>query len=364
MLIVFAAGGTGGHIYPALAMANQVRQIYPKAEIWFVGKVGGMEQGLVEKAGYPMFGISVLGLKRKLTFENIRAVKRMVQAQKDIRRWLLEKKPDLVVGTGGYVSYPTVRAAAALGIPCAVHESNAIPGLAVKLLAPKVDRIWVGMEQAKDRFWQKDKVRVTGNPLRQTFTHTLYAKANAKQKYGIRQKEFFVLSFGGSLGAKELNDTMYQILCEEKDKSIRFCHVSGKKYEDAYNLKNIPKRHLWLSYADDMPTLMEGADLVIARAGAMTLAEISACKKVSILIPSPHVVKNHQYYNAKALADKGAGILLKEEALSPLSLREIIMHLKSHVEERKEIEKAIEKYFSFDTKAILEEEFEMLLEKD
>ena len=104
MLIVFAAGGTGGHIYPALAMADQVRQIYPKAEIWFVGKVGGMEQGLVEKAGYPMFGISVLGLKRKLTFENIRAVKRMVQAQKDIRRWLLEKKPDLVVGTGGYVS--------------------------------------------------------------------------------------------------------------------------------------------------------------------------------------------------------------------------------------------------------------------
>ena len=364
MRILFTGGGTGGHIYPALAMAEILKERYPLAEIQFLGGTGGIEEALVSHAGYPIHTIPVEGLKRKLTIENLRVIYRLGISLFASRKYLRDYRPDIVIGTGGYVCYPVVRMAAALGIPTALHESNATPGLAVKLLARHVNRIWLGMEDAQDYLRHKDKICVMGNPLRKNFTQTLYAKANARQKYGIRQREFFVLSFGGSLGAKTINDCMYEIICKDTDKDIRYCHICGKKYQGLYDTGKIPKRHRWLAYTEDMPHLIEAADLVIARAGAMTLAEISACRKAAILVPSPNVAKNHQYHNAKALADKGAAMLQTEAELSPAGLKEKIDCIKDNPQMAQEMQIALHHHFSKDTKAIFLEEIAALCKKE
>ena len=338
MRVAFACGGTGGHIYPALAMAELLKKQFPDVEILFFGGENGLEKQLVEKAGYSIYTIKIEGLTRALSFKNVQAGAHLIQSLFLARKWLIDRQPDLVVGTGGYACYPCLRMAALLHIPTVVHESNAIPGLAVKWLARYMTRVWLGMEDAKEELPQKSNIRVTGNPIRSTFSKALYAKANAKQKLGIRQKEFFVLTFGGSLGSKKLNDCMYEILCQDKDSDIRFCHITGPKQAHDYHQKEIAKRHLWLPYSDNMPTLMEAADLVICRAGAMTLAEISASRKAAILIPSPNVVKNHQYHNAYALSKKQAAILLEEAEVSAKKIHEIICTLKANPNKRLSLE--------------------------
>ena len=319
-----------------------------------------MEEGIVSHRGYPIHLLQVEGLRRKLSIENFRVLYHLGTSLFNARKWLKKTKPDIVIGTGGYASFPLVRMAAAMGIPTAIHESNAIPGLAVKLLAHNVDRVWLGMENAKAFLHTKKEIVLMGNPLRSAFTQTLYAKANAKQKLGIRQKEFFVVSFGGSLGAKKLNDCMYEILKAEKDKSLRFCHICGEKYKGNYDTKALPKQHLWLSYTEDMPTFIEAADVIICRAGAMTLAEIAAAKKVAILIPSPNVAKNHQFYNAKALVDKNAAFLLQEETLSAQLLKEQLEEMKSSPKRIRAIENNIARHFQLDTERIFLEEIDKL----
>ena len=341
MRVLFACGGTAGHIYPALAMADMLKRRLRDVEIAFVGTKNGMENQIIGQYGYPLYQIEMTGLKRKISKDNLKTAYHLLRAFRKMKTLLKEIQPHIVIGTGGYVCYPVVRMAAKMKIPSAIHESNAMPGLATKWLAPHVDRVWLGVGQTKTYLSKKAQTVEVGNPLRLGFHAT--SKQASRKKYGILKDEFWVVSFGGSLGAKLLNETMYEIMRNEEDKSIRYFHMSGKHQTGDFDEKHLPQRHQWLRYTEDMPTLMQGADLIISRAGAMTLSEISALKKASILIPSPHVTSNHQYYNAKIYADQNAAILLCEEELTPAHLKEIIHRLKTHPEERETLENTMKK---------------------
>lgn len=314
MKMIVTCGGTGGHITPALAIADTVRQNMPNAEILFVGAVGGMENTLVPKAGYPIRALSVCGLRRSLSPKNVRALYLAMQATAHAKVILREYAPDIVIGTGGYACYPTLRAAADLGIPTAVHESNAAPGLAVRRLASRVDRVWLNFGAAAAHLPKNAAVRVVGNPLPVGCVQPARKKA--------RDGALRVLSFGGSLGAAALNRAVLALMEKERSMPLVYhCHASGKREYDtlhaAFCTRGLDacERLELLPYISDMPRRMAEADLVICRAGAMSISELAAVGAAAVLVPSPNVTGNHQYKNAKVLSDAGAAILLGEDGL-------------------------------------------------
>lgn len=315
MKIVFTCGGTGGHITPALAIADTVRENCPGAKILFAGAEGGMETSLVPKAGYRIVTFRVSGLCRSLTPKNIGVLRRAFRAVGEAKKLLLDFCPDLVIGTGGYASFPTLLAATKLGIPAAVHESNAAPGLAVRLLSPRLDRVWVNFPKTAEKLPRADCLTV-GNPLPRGFG----TAAPAPLPAGCRR---MVLSFGGSLGARELNRAAIAMMEKEKNtQEICHLHVTGKgEYEEWRRVFEEKELHLrgnllLVPFLDDMPRRMAAADVVICRAGAMSISELAASGKAAVLVPSPNVTGNHQFYNAKALADAGAAVLLEERELT------------------------------------------------
>ena len=226
MYVLFACGGTAGHIYPALSMARLLREFDKNTRIEFVGTPGGMENRLVPQEGYPIYPLHVSGIARKLSFSNLKAVWQSVVAYMKCRNRMKADRPDLVIGTGGYVCFPVLRAAASLGIPNAVHESNAIPGLAVKAVASKTDRIWLGQKEAITYLSCKNKCLYTGTPLRNGFL--LENKYDIRRKMGLPHNAFFVLSFGGSLGAEKLTEAVYDLWKETSDPRLHFLHIRGR----------------------------------------------------------------------------------------------------------------------------------------
>ena len=348
MYVLFACGGTAGHIYPALSMARLLREFDKNTRIEFVGTPGGMENRLVPQEGYPIYPLHVSGIARKLSFSNLKAVWQSVVAYMKCRNRMKADRPDLVIGTGGYVCFPVLRAAASLGIPNAVHESNAIPGLAVKAVASKTDRIWLGQKEAVSCFTCKDKCLYTGTPLRNGFL--LENKYDIRRKMGLPHNAFFVLSFGGSLGAEKLTEAVYDLWKETSDPRLHFLHIRGRSPQ---NLPAEDERHRTLAYADQMPSLMQAADLVICRAGAMTLTELAACGKASILIPSPNVTDNHQYRNARALSDCGAAAMICEDELSGKRLAEYVSGFLASPDRRRRMEEISRSRCKKDTDALL-----------
>lgn len=336
MLVMFACGGTAGHIYPALSMAELLKAEYKDAEIVFVGTPGGMENRLIAKEGYPILQIKVRGLARRLTFSNLKAAAQCIAAIHTCRTYMKKKRPDLVIGTGGYVSFPVIRAAASLQIPCAIHESNALPGLAVKMAAHSADRVWLGRRECLERMKHRENCAYTGTPLRKGFL--LGNKPQIRQKMGLPADAFFVLSFGGSLGAARLNCAIYELWEEMTDPHIHFLHISGGD-RNFPGLHKVDARHRVLAYTDDMPALMQAADLVICRAGALTVTELTACGKAAILIPSPNVTDNHQFYNAEGLCRAGAALMLTEEQLTGKQLGVMLDDLYRHPQKRLQMEK-------------------------
>ncbi len=327
MRVMITCGGTGGHITPAIAIADTIKQKSPAAHILFVGGLGGMEERLVTAAGYSIRLLRVVGLPRRPTPSALRAVFLTAAAVRAARHLVAEWSPDLVIGTGGYACYPTLFAAAARGIPTAVHESNAVPGLAVKLLAGRVDRIWLNFREAGERLKQKDKLAVVGNPLPRGCAQTRLQPLPG-------EGDPMLLSFGGSLGADALNCAVLSLMAEHRhEPRVHFLHATGRRcfadFEAAMTERGLAghPRIRAVPYIDDMPRQMARATLVIARAGAMTISELAAMRKPAILIPSPNVTGNHQYKNAAALAAAGAARLLREEelqaGLSPL-VRELL----------------------------------------
>ncbi len=338
MRIIFAGGGTAGHINPALAIAGYVKERQPDAEILYIGAKGGMEERLVPQAGFEFKGITVQGFSRQISFKalkkNIVTVKRAVSAGKESKRIIKEFKPDICIGTGGYVSGPVLRAAAQLGIPTLIHEQNAYPGVTNKMLSKHAARVMLAMPDARAHFKGKCRFVDTGNPVRGEILSQ--QKQEARKKLGLDERPV-ILSFGGSLGAKVINESLADIIARSgKDGKYQHIHAYGQyghwfpdllkeKGVDLENAKNLDIRE----YINDMPVCLAAADLVIARAGAITLSEIEVKGKPSILIPSPNVAENHQYHNAMSLVRQNAAVMIEEKNLTPEKLTEEIDKLAS-----------------------------------
>ena len=345
MRIIFAGGGTAGHINPALAIAGYVREQQPDAEILYIGCKGGMEERLVPQAGFEFKSVIVQGFRRKLTpkgiAENIVTIKKAISAENDAKAIIKEFKPDICVGTGGYVSGPVLNAAAKLGIPTLIHEQNAYPGITNKMLAKKATRVMLAMPAAKKHFKGKCHFVDTGNPVRGEILTA--DREDARKKLGLDERPV-ILSFGGSLGAQIINESLADIISRSaKDGKYQHIHAYGQygkwfpdllreKGADPDKADNLDIRE----YINDMPVCLAAADVVVARAGAITLSEIQVKGKPSVLIPSPNVAENHQYHNAMALVEKNAAVMIEEKDLNPQKLTEEIDKLASDPERLRE----------------------------
>ena len=335
MRILLTGGGTAGHINPALAIARTILQNDPGAEIEFVGIEGGKETELVPREGFRLHFVRSQGFQRSLKLSNFKAAWLFLTSPyaKQTTDIIKSFKPDAVIGTGGYASWPLMAAAARMGIPTAVHESNSIPGLAIRLLQKRVDRIWTNFECTKEYLKTPEKVLRVGNPLRGGFGGM--TKAEARARLGMDDEQRLILSFGGSLGAEEINRAVIRMMRElgAAHPELVFRHAAGKRdYEEtkrAFDESGLEKASncQLLAYIYDMPLQMAAADLVICRAGAMTLSELALLGKASILIPSPYVAENHQYKNAKAMSDMGAALLVEEKTLGDDSLTRQVTEL-------------------------------------
>ena len=333
MRVLMTGGGTAGHINPALAIAEKIRKEQPDAEILFVGAKGRMETTLVPAAGYPIKTVSVRGFQRRLSLENIGrnmlAAVNVVTSSIAAAKIVKEFAPDIAIGTGGYVSGPVLREAIRYGVPVLVHESNAFPGVTVKMLAKEGATVLLCSEAARRYLPQGSEVIVTGNPLRADFR--VQDKAAAKAALGLDTRPL-VLSFGGSLGARRINEAMADVLCRShKEGKLQHIHGTGKSgWESMTALLNdagvpLARDGIFVrEYIDNMPQCMAAADLVICRCGAMTLSELPTAGKPSILIPSPYVAENHQYHNAMALVEQDAAVCIEEKDLTGERLWEVI----------------------------------------
>lgn len=325
MRILFAGGGTAGHINPALAIASYIRDKNPNAQIIFVGNRGGMEETLVPKAGFKMELITISGFKRQLNFnalkENLRTVKRTFTSSAEAKKIIKDFKPDVCIGTGGYVSGPVLRTAAKMGIPIFIHEQNAYPGVTNKMLSKSAEKVMLAVKAAEAHFDKKCSIAVTGNPVRPEILQA--DKEQARRELGLDERPV-VLSFGGSLGARKINENVAKLIARS-GRDARYQHIHGYgKYglwfpDTVKNkgavIKDCPNLDV-REYIDNMATCMAAADLVICRAGAITLSEIQALGKPAILIPSPNVAENHQYHNAMALVNNKAAEIIEEKDLT------------------------------------------------
>lgn len=360
MNCVIACGGTAGHINPGIAIAHLIRKAYPQMSVTFIGTPDSMEERLVKEAGYPIRTVPMQGLKRKLTLSNIKTGYLMIKAKRQIKGILASLMPRFVIGTGGYVCYPTLKAAISLGIPTCVHESNAVLGLAVKLLAPNVDRIWLGFSTAVREIKQKEKAALVGNPLRPAFLVS-QSKGAARNALGIPHSDFVVLSFGGSRGSEAINRTMADLMTGDLPKPIKLIHICGESHYEQYRDAAKGTSHTLLAYTDQMPQLMRAADLVIARCGAMTLTELAHTGAAAILVPSPYVAANHQYKNAQALCQAGAAEMIEEEQFEPQRVKQAIVRLYASPSARSRMKQMMIAQAQTDTEGRILREIERLL---
>jgi UDP-N-acetylglucosamine--N-acetylmuramyl-(pentapeptide) pyrophosphoryl-undecaprenol N-acetylglucosamine transferase len=349
--ILFACGGTGGHIHPALAIAQAFCDADPNAQISFCGTPNGLEKELVTKSGYPFHSIPLQGLRRSLSLSNFKTAWLLFRSRHRAKKLLKSLQPDLVIGTGGYICYPLLRAAARAGIPCALHESNAIPGLTCKVLSRKIPIILTNFSTTSQYLPKANQMIRVGNPLRSGFLSLSHEAARAKLHLS-NQKTRMILSFGGSLGAEPLNDTIlawYRDVCAKR--SDLFCvHVCGsrdyarsKQLFYDYGLDRC-KNLCLMEYLYDMPTYLRACDLAICRAGAMTLSELALCQTPAILIPSPYVTNNHQFHNACALRDSGAALLIEEKDLSVKSLNQAVSSLFQNPKDYQKMKNAMARF--------------------
>lgn len=348
MKILFATGGTAGHINPALAVASYIRENYKDTEILFVGTSDHMEARLVPNAGFEFKTVDISGFRRSFSpsaiVYNVKTVLRIFKSKGQSKKIIKEFNPDVCVGFGGYVSGPVIEEAAELKIPTCIHEQNAFPGITNKTLAKKADAVMVTVEDAVARLESKNTPIVTGLPVR---GEILKADRDfARAQLGVGDKPL-VLSFGGSLGAAPINDAMYDILLKSAERG-KYYHIhsvgtNGGEYLEKFEkagFKEGKKGTVEVrKYIDNMDVCMAAADLVIGRAGASTLSEIEALGKASILIPSPYVAENHQYHNAMALVKRNAARIIEENDLTSERLQGLIDEVLSNKEELAEIEK-------------------------
>ena len=350
--VIFTCGGTAGHVNPAIALAQKLHERNAGTQFLFVGAERGLEKDLIPKAGYPFRTVHISSLHRSLRPAEIRhnliSVGNLVRAPREARAILRDFGPDVVIGTGGYASYPMVKAAAKAGIPTAVHESNMVPGLTTELLEPFADRIMVGFESCRQHYQHPDKVVVTGTPVRSDFFE--WTKKEAKVRLGVDDGRPLIVSFWGSLGASGMNSQMVEFLALETAKEP-FHHIHGAGVSDypkmfeALRAKGIDLAYhpslQMREYIYDMAVAMRAADLVICRAGASTISELTALGVPALIVPSPYVTNNHQEKNARVLENAGAALVLLEKDSSGQTMFQSACSILHHPERRASMEKAM-----------------------
>lgn len=337
MKFIFTCGGTAGHINPAIAVAGRLRELMPDSQFLFLGAEGKMEMELVPREGYEIKPLKITNISRGKSFDalihNINTLKNVAVSHHEAKAIIRDFGPDAVIGTGGYVCYPVLKAAAELHIPTAVHESNAVPGLTTKMLAKEVDRIMVGFEESCQYYPEPDKVTVTGTPVRGSFAN--YTKEQAKAELGISPEEKLAVSVWGSLGAGHMNQIMTELIpLLDGKQGFRLLHAAGKMYYGgmmeklAETAPEFPRRKVDVrEYIFDMPRVMAAADVVLCRAGASTISELTYMGKPVIMVPSPNVTNHHQERNARVLEAAGGAKVLLEGEFDAQSLLDMVKQL-------------------------------------
>jgi len=314
MRVLISGGGTGGHVYPAIAIANAIKDKDPSAEILFVGAKGKLEMEKVPAAGYPIKGLWISGLQRKLSMRNLSFPFKLASSLYRARKIIKDFRPDVAVGVGGYASGPILQVASMMKIPTLIQEQNSYPGITNKILAKKVNKICVAYD-GMERFFPADKIQYTGNPVRRDLYDTPINREEAKASFGINNDNKTVLIFGGSLGARRINESVEGAFDMIKRHSeINYIWQVGKMYFDEYScgvVAALPNVTV-LPFIERMDFAYAASDAVVCRAGALTISEIALIYKPSILVPSPHVSEDHQTKNAMALVNNDAALMVKD----------------------------------------------------
>ena len=370
MRVLMTGGGTGGHVNPALAIAEIIKANEPDSEIAFVGTSKGIENTLVPKAGYKLYHVDIQGIKRSLSLSNLKTAYLVLTSPHEAKKIIKEFRPDIVIGTGAYVCWPLLYAAASMNIPTMIHESNAIPGFAVRQLKNKVDVIMTNFESTMRSMKCKAKTVQVGNPI--SIEYGKYTRAEARKMLGIPDDiKTVVLSLGGSLGAKTVNDEMLKLMLEltSKRSDVMHFHSFGRDNRQYVEKKFAEmglegKKNLALfAYIYNMPVMMAAADIIICRAGAMTISEVAAMKRAAVIVPSPNVTEDHQYKNAKQLADADAAIVFRESELTDTAMADAVNALINDPARRDAMGENIFKFATTDVRERIYFEISDLLNK-
>ena len=312
---LFAGGGTGGHLYPAIAVADEIKRLKPESEILFVGTKSKIEGRVVPKLGYGFKSIWIKGFARKFNIKNLLFPVKLLVSLVQSLFISFRFKPRVAIGSGGYVAGPAIWGASVLGAKVILMESNSYPGVTTRLLERYADEVNISFEDSKKYLRRPDKIKLTGNPVRSELGSS--TKEESKKSFGLDENKFTILVLGGSLGAASINNSVAECVEELENKSLQIIWQTGKNYYHSYKNINLDSVKI-LDFIEDMNKAYSACDLLVARAGATTIAELTVLGIPSILIPSPHVAENHQYYNAKSLADNNAAVLIKDSDVKSL----------------------------------------------
>ena len=312
MHVIITAGGTGGHIYPALAILNKIKEKEPNSEFIYIGTHNRMEKDIVPAAGYQYESIEIYGFSKTMIKRDIKNISLIYKAYKKCLKIMKDFKPDVVIGVGGYVTFPVIMAANKLHIKTFIHEQNSIPGKSNKVLAKKADLIGVSFKDSI-KYFNPNKCKLTGNPCGE---NALDIKAVSKTKYHMHANKKGVLIVQGSLGSNVINNKMKEFLSSIDNENYEVLYVTGKDYYEEFSKNKFSKNVIIVPYVDNLSALIKDMDLIVTRAGASIISEIMALRKPAIFIPSPYVANNHQYYNALSIKDAHAGAMIEEKDLN------------------------------------------------
>ena len=373
MKVIIAAAGTAGHINPGIAIANKIKEEEKNSKIIFIGTTRGLENDLVPRAGYELKTIDAYGLSKKISIENIKKMYKTFKGYGEAKKIIKEFKPDIVIGTGGYICGATITAAHNLGIPTMLHESNAFPGKAVTLLARQTDTILVSFDDAKNRIKHAKNIVFTGTPVKiKKKEYTINEKLDIIKKAGLKETKPIVLIFGGSQGAQKINDAILGILKNKQNKDYQIMWATGPKQYDIIkarlennniSINNIENAKI-VPYIYNMEEIMNISDLIVARSGAMTITEISNLGKPSILIPLPNVSNDHQLHNAKVLEKVNAAKIILNDELNNENLNKEIKEIVLNKEKTNEMRKNALKVATTDAEEKIYKEIKKLKKEE
>ena len=335
MKVIVTGGGSGGHIYPAIAIADKIKEKSPDSEILYIGNEIGLEKEIIPKTGYPMKLVTAMWLDRSNALKLFGTAYGVFKGYRQSLKIMKDYKPDIVIGTGGYVCVPVMLAAHRYGAKTYIHEQNAFPGAANKMLEKYVNKVFLGFQEAGKFFKEPQKHIFVGNPVRKRFFNV--TKKESRKELKIDANAFVVFSFGGSYGADKINEVAFDLMTIVNGKKdiVMIFGTGSQYYENILNKAkendiNIQENIRIISYINDMENYLGASDLIISRAGALSMAETTACGRAAILIPSPNVTGNHQYFNAKSISDRGGAVLLEELNLTSEKLIEEVLKLKNN----------------------------------